>query len=161
MLALEGIPGLYLHSLVATGNDHENVIKTGRKRSINRHQWQYEALEAALADKQSQHAICYEGISDLIAIRKQQAAFHPNATQFTLHMGEQIFGFWRQSLDRRQSIFCLYNMSDQTQSLHLSDLNLIVTDAWRDLISGQVFDNSDESTALSFEPYQAMWISNR
>ena len=161
MLALEGIPGLYLHSLVATGNDHENVIKTGRKRSINRHQWQYEALEAALADKQSQHAICYEGIGDLIAIRKQQAAFHPNATQFTLHMGEQIFGFWRQSLDRRQSIFCLYNMSDQTQSLHLSDLNLIVTDAWRDLISGQVFDNSDESTALSFEPYQAMWISNR
>lgn len=161
MLALEGIPGVYLHSLVATGNDNDHYAKTGRKRSINRHQWQYDALNEALAEPHSQHAICYEALRDLVAIRKQQAAFHPNATQFTLHMGEQIFGFWRQSLDRRQSIFCLYNISDHRQSLHLSDLNLIVTDTWRDLISGQEFDNECQTTALTFAPYQAMWISNR
>jgi sucrose phosphorylase len=161
MLALEGIPGIYLHSLLATGNDNENFAKTGRKRSINRHQWQYETLTERLDDKQNQHAICYEAMRDLITIRKQQEAFHPNATQFTLHMGEQIFGFWRQSLDRRQSIFCLYNISDEIQVVHLSDLNLTVTDAWRDLISNEVFDNLDESTSLSFDPYQAMWISNR
>ncbi|MFT7235711.1 MAG: sucrose phosphorylase, partial [Methylophagaceae bacterium] len=161
MLALEGIPGLYLHSLVATGNDHDNYLKTGRERSINRHQWQYETLKGVLDDEQSQHAVSYGVLRDLIGIRKKQLAFHPNATQFTLHMGEQIFGFWRQSLDRDQSIFCLYNISDQSQSLHLSDLNLIVNEPWRDLISGKTFDNADESTALSFEPYQAMWISNR
>ncbi len=29
----------------------------------------------------------------LIGIGRKQAAFHPNATQFTLHLGNEMFGF--------------------------------------------------------------------
>lgn len=79
-------------------------------------------------------------------------------TQFTLHMGEQLFGFWRQSIDRTQSIFCIYNISLMPQTLLLSDLNLIVTDDWRDLISGQVFDQND--ALLKLAPYETLWITN-
>src|SRR5690606_2834467 len=48
MLALEGIPAFYIHSLLATENDHERVKHTGRARSINRRQWQIKTLEALL-----------------------------------------------------------------------------------------------------------------
>jgi sucrose phosphorylase len=42
MLGLEGIPGIYIHSLVGTRNDYDRVENTGHYRAINRHQWDYE-----------------------------------------------------------------------------------------------------------------------
>ena len=34
MLALEGIPGIYIHSMLGTSNDYEGLARTGRFRSI-------------------------------------------------------------------------------------------------------------------------------
>lgn len=158
MLALEGIPAIYIHSLLATGNDYDKREQTQQNRSINRHQWDYDALKAKLNDPDSQHAIVYKQLTELIQTRKQQKAFHPNATQFTLHLTDKLFGFWRQSIDRRQSIFCVYNISNETQPLLLSDLNLIVTDNWRDLISGIEFNETNDF--ISLDPYQILWITN-
>ncbi|MEC7377955.1 MAG: sugar phosphorylase, partial [Pseudomonadota bacterium] len=55
MLALEGIPAFYIHSLLATENDLARVEHTGRLRSINRSQWQLDELEEKLADPLSHH----------------------------------------------------------------------------------------------------------
>jgi sucrose phosphorylase len=158
MLALEGIPAIYIHSLLATKNDNDKFNKTNENRAINRHQWDYKLLKSVLADIDSHHQVVYKALMSLIDIRRNQAAFHPNATQFTLHMGEQLFGFWRQSVDRKQSIFCVYNISHQTQTLLLSDLNLIVTDEWRDLMTDRALDETNESVVI--EPYGFLWITN-
>ncbi|MBU2954403.1 sugar phosphorylase [Marinobacter sp. F3R08] len=158
MLALEGIPAFYIHSLLATENDLERVEHTGRLRSINRSQWQLDDLEKKLADPLSHHSEAFNELKRLIAIRRQQPAFHPNATQFTLHLGLQLFGFWRQSMRRDQSIFCIHNISDETQQIALSDINLIGTDHWQDLISGMAID--DLSGSITLKPYQSVWLSN-
>lgn len=158
MLALEGIPGIYIHSLLATSNDMEKLERSGQNRGINRHEWDYEQLQSELANPESQHAKVSGLLKKLVHLRQQQRAFHPNATQFTLHMGEQLFGFWRQSMDRRQSIFCIFNVSDTPQPLRIAELNLIVTDRWWDLISGHIFDESTEVFTLA--PYQVLWITN-
>lgn len=158
MVALEGIPAIYIHSLIGTMNDIDKLEKTGHARSINRHQWDYDALTAALANQHSTHHQVYKKMHNLLQIRAKQPAFHPNATQFTLHLGQALFGFWRQSLDKKQSVFCIYNISDQRQSVLLSDINLIITDDWFDLITGQHFKQLDDLIGLN--PYQALWISN-
>jgi len=158
MLAMEGIPALYIHSLLATPNDHQRVEKTGRKRSINRHQWQFETLSERLDDPQSQHHLVFQRLKNLIEIRRSQTAFHPNATQFTLHISDQVFGFWRQSIDRQQSIFCIFNVTHTQQNLDLSSLNLIITDHWQDLISGEPM--TDTQISVTLQPYQALWITN-
>ncbi|MDR9425510.1 MAG: sugar phosphorylase [Marinobacter sp.] len=159
MLALEGIPAFYIHSLLATENDYSRIEHTGRFRSINRSQCQLEELEATLADPQSHHSKAYEELKRLIAIRRAQPAFHPNATQFTLHLGLQLFGFWRQSMRRNQSVFCIHNISDQPQELSLNDINLIDTDDWTDLLSG--LNIHDLTATLTLKPYQSLWLSNR
>lgn len=159
MLALEGIPAFYLHSLVGTTNDYERMLAHGHNRAINRRQWQESELNAKLADPGSHHHEVFYQLRRLIQLRREQPAFHPNATQFTLHLGEQIFAFWRQSIDRRQSIFCLNNISDETQSVPLSSINLIGTDKWKDLISDQFFE--DMLGSITLEPYQTLWITNR
>ena len=158
MFALEGIPGIYLHSLLGTGNDYRRVEHTGQNRAINRHQWNYDELEAALDDAASPHAQVFQHLQRLLLIRREQAAFHPNATQFTLHLGSGVFSFWRQSIDRSQSIFCLNNVTDQSQRITMNDINLIDNQHWWDLISGQRYAQEDLELVLA--PYQSVWITN-
>lgn len=158
MLALEGIPGIYLHSLLATGNDYPRMQSLGYPRAINRHQWTDNELREQLRLDDSQHAMVYRQLTALIQLRRQQAAFHPNATQYTLQLGAALFGFWRQSQNRRQSIFCIFNITDTTQPLYIGDLNLVATDNWRDLISGNTLENGPEKLLLA--PYQMLWLSN-
>ena len=158
MLGMEGIPGLYIHSLLGTSNDYEKVANTGQNRSINRKRWEYSELETLLDSPYSQHHKVLTRLSQLIRIRKAQEAFHPNATQFTLQLGNKLFGYWRQSLNRRQSIFCISNVTDEEQSILLSDINLIGTDNWIDLISREQVE--DVLGFMQLKPYQTVWLSN-
>ncbi|ATX76297.1 alpha-amylase family glycosyl hydrolase [Reinekea forsetii] len=158
MLALEGIPGIYIHSMLGTRNDYARFENTQHNRHINRHRWDLGELEAQLGDAQSTHAQVYNRLIAILAIRRQQRAFHPNATQFTLQLGPHIFGIWRQSIDRRQSIFCLNNVSDQTVELSLIDINLIDSVTWIDLLTGQAIP--DHQATLSLPPYGSLWLSN-
>ncbi|HSG93600.1 MAG TPA: alpha-amylase, partial [Methylotenera sp.] len=158
MLALEGIPGIYLHSLLATGNDYQRMQTLGYPRAINRHQWQDSELRQQLNQADSKHALVYRQLTTLIQLRRQQPAFHPNATQYTLQLGTALFGFWRQCQNRRQSIFCIFNITDSDQTLYINDLNLVATDSWRDLISGNLLVDWPEKITLA--PYQMLWMSN-
>ena len=94
----------------------------------------------------------------MIKIRRLQPAFHPNATQYTLHFGAGVFAFWRESLNREQSVFAIHNISDTVQSVSLVELNLTLTESWKDLLSGLAI--SEEKEVIELEPYQAMWITN-
>ncbi len=157
VMSLEGIPAFYIHSMLATSNDHESVEKRGMNRAINRHRWNYNDLRDQLARPDSIHARILAGLRSRLETRKGQAAFHPNATQFTLHVGDdRIFGLWRQSLDRRQSIFALHNVSAEEIALSSTVLNLIADEDWTDLLTGEQIGEDD----ILLAPYQCRWISN-
>lgn len=159
LLALEGMPAFYIHSLLGTRNDVAKVAQTGINRHINRHQWQDDELSAELDDENSPHAITLRRLLRLIDLRKDQSAFHPNASQFTLHLSDSVFAFFRQSTDRSQSIFCLFNVSDERQSIPLASVNLIVTEQWIDLISGD--ELAADAMEIEMAPYQAVWLANK
>jgi len=159
MFGLEGVPGLYIHSLLGTQNDYKRLENTQQNRSINRHRWEESELAAALADDSLHHGKVLSALTNLIDIRIKQPAFHPNATQYTLHLGVTLFGFWRQSMNRKQSIFCISNVTDQSVTLVLSELNLIMTEDWIELISG--VEISSDTQSLELAPYQTVWISNQ
>lgn len=157
-IALEGVPAIYVHSFFGTENDYDNLAITEHNRDINRRKWQENQLVPLLEDSNSMHSQVLAGLNNLISIRKQQAAFHPNATQFTLHLPDQLFGFWRQSLMRNQSIFVINNVTNKPQSLSLTQLNLIDMDEWKELISGEMVD--DLFGEMVLQPYQTVWITN-
>jgi len=159
MMGLEGIPALYIQSLFGTQNDLEHMEHTGRARSINRHVWQRDDLVSRLHNPQQHEGQVFRKLTQLLQIRRQQVAFHPNATQFTMHLGLELFGYWRQSIDRSQSIFCISNITDQPQVLKLATVNLIITNDWHDLISGWRIE--DPQADVVMQPYQTLWISNR
>ena len=155
MLSLEGIPAIYVHSFFGTENDYSGMQSTKQKRSINRKRYDLKDLRNKMNKKTINSAVLKQ-LNSLISIRKKQPAFHPNATQFTLNLGEKIFALWRQCQNRKQSIFVLCNITSQKQPVDLNEINLIFNKNWIDLISNKKI----ESKKISLKPYQTMWISN-
>ncbi len=159
VMSLEGIPAFYIHSMLATPNDHEQVKRRGMNRGINRHRWDYPTLNALLDDPESPQARVMGALSNRLKVRSQQPAFHPNATQFTIPLENEVFGVWRQSIDRSQSIFALHNVSNkEVQIAHMS-MNLIDDETWIDLLTGEEIDMNNDAVTLA--PYQCVWITNR
>ena len=158
VMSLEGIPAFYIHSLLATANDYEAVERRGMNRAINRQRWQYPELLARLANPGSDQSRVLSEMSRRLRIRARQAAFHPNATQFTLRLDDRVFGIWRQSLDRSQSIFALHNVSSDHVQISPSEINLIAEETWIDALTGEVFGASVAEFTLA--PYQCRWITN-
>lgn len=158
MFSLEGIPGIYIHSLLATQNDTQRVNLSNHNRDINRKKWDLQELSSLLENPKTHHNYILDTLKNLLKIRCAQTAFHPNAIQYTLHLGSQIFAFWRQSADRKQSIFCLHNVTNEVVNIPINSINLINLQQWHDLISKQVFSETDEEIILP--PYGFVWLSN-
>jgi len=102
----------------------------------------------------------FSGISELLKIRRQQSAFHPNATQFTLHLG--AWSIWFLASEHRppaEYFLCQQYHLLRMQALNLSDINLIDNENWVDLISQLPCDGLMQSVAM--QPYQTLWITNQ
>ncbi len=159
VMSLEGIPAFYIHSMLATPNDHAQVEYRGMNRAINRHRWDYPTLHTLLDDANSPQSRVLGAISARLRMRARQSAFHPNATQFTMALDDRVFGVWRQSLDRHQSIFALHNVSADTVEISPYAINMIEDEIWTDLLTGETINaNAD---AITLAPYQCRWITNR
>ncbi len=158
ILAIEGIPAFYFNSLFATKNDVSAYKKTGVKRDLNRHKWEYLSLVKSINEKDSIENNSYEAFKNLISIRKVQPAFHPNATQFTLNLDKNIFSVWRQSKDRKQSIFALTNVSSKTIRLSTNLINLIDDEQWFDLLNPN--EKIIDEKFIKLTAYQSVWITN-
>ena len=156
MLSLEGVPAFYIHSLFGSHNDYDLYNSTKQNRSLNRGKIQYADIQS-LNDNTKNNAIFNE-LKKLIQIRKKQIAFNPNAVQFTLHLGNKLYGIWRQSLDKKQSIFCITNLTDKATNISLLDINLAGFDIWHDLLSDITID--DTTKELELASYQTLWLTN-
>ena len=158
ILSIEGVPAFYFNSLFATKNDEESFVITGVKRNLNRYKWHYSTLVNLIKTNNTIERNCYEIFKKLISIRKTQPAFHPNATQFTLNLDKNIFAVWRQSRDRKQSIFALTNVSSKTIKINTNKINLIDDEQWFDLLCEEtkIIDNQ----YIKLMPFQSLWITN-
>ena len=127
-------------------------------RSLNRHVYNYDDISNKLENIKSNTYKIFFKLLNLIEIRKKQKAFHPNATQYTLNLGKKFFAVWRQSHDKKQSIFAISNISTKRIHLDLNTVNIIKTEKWYDLILKKQI--TSHKNKLWFEPYQSIWISN-
>ncbi|MCY4046363.1 MAG: sugar phosphorylase [Cellvibrionales bacterium] len=159
MLALEGIPGIYIHSLLGTSNDYDKLNKTQHNRAINRSQWHRNDIDDALDATDGKHHKIFQQYKRLLYIRRQEKAFHPNAKQVTLHLGSDIFGFWRESIDEEDMIYCLYNISLRNQVVPLSTININLEETWLDLLTQKHYKKDNDCIVMS--PYQVVWLKNQ
>ena len=151
MIAFEGIPAIYFNSIFGTSNDEYKYIISGNKRDLNRYKWNKNRLEKLLNDKTSKQSVLFQKIMNLIYIKKQNKAFHPNAKRENLNMGRKIFCFKRTSLDKKQIIYNITNLSSKTQKLNFNSK----FKKYKNLLG-----RPNISHMLELKPHQTLWLTN-
>jgi len=158
LLALQGIPAIYIHSLTATPNHQKGVLKTGHARSINRRQWEYQKLKDLISNEKTPNGLVLSEYRRLLRNRRFQMAFHPEASQEVLDLGDSVFGVRRVSLSQSQEIIAINNLTDVSQELEVSKFgNRGKYKSFYDLISRR--EISGRRVILKLRPYQSMWLS--
>ena len=155
IISFEGIPAIYFNSLFGKSNDEAKYVITGNNRDVNRYKWSYENITKKLKNKNSKQSIFYQNLVKLLEIKRKQKAFHPNAKRLNINLGSKIFCYERISLDKKQTIICITNLSTKLQYIKINK-NLI---KYRDLLGRKIFFTLDKKIKL--DPCQTIWLSNR
>jgi sucrose phosphorylase len=130
LLAMAGLPGIYIHSLLGSRSDHAGMLVTGRNRSINRAKLQAANVRAALDDPSSLRHRVFKGIAWLLEARAGEPALHPDATQRVLDADPAIVLIERLAPTGRRLLAAI-NVSAQDQRLTAN-----ASDGWEDIVSG-------------------------
>ncbi|UQB42398.1 sugar phosphorylase [Thiomicrospira microaerophila] len=157
MLTLQGIPALYIHSLLATVNDQTGVERTGRTRSINRRKWEMSQLQPLLDAENSPNARVLKRLISVLKKRKKHKAFHPDSAQKVLDVGADFFVVWRGLGELDFPLLAVFNLTNQVKTLEypFEQANEIHQD-WVDLLEKKVHPLNQQP--LSLQPYQVLWL---
>jgi sucrose phosphorylase len=158
-MGLQGIPGIYFNSLLGADNDLANVERTGRARSINRHKWTRDELEAMLAgDSEHQAARVMPEYLRRLHLRAAEPAFHPDAPQQVLDLPQGLFGIRREGVDGRR-LWMLANVTSHNTGCAMSRLDRHwQRHRWRELIGGWEADGPGLPNRLMLAPHQVVWL---
>ncbi|GGA98166.1 sugar phosphorylase [Agarivorans gilvus] len=161
LLSLQGIPGIYIHSLTATANDQALVEQTGRTRSINRHRWQRSEFETLLSQEHSAQAQVFQRYRDLLSLRKNISAFHPESAQRVYDCGDALFVLQRgdaptanQEVDH-QSLLAVFNLTKHPQSI---DHHLQLPQAYQQQCKDLLSEEDVLLQEYKLKPYQVLWL---
>ncbi len=158
-LVLQGVPGIYLHSLIGTRNDIDAVLATSSKRDINRTVIDHRAITEALNDPLSKLSRINREFGRLITIRTRQRAFHPNGMQRVLALAPEIFAVLRVSPEGDQRILSLTNVTNRTCHVEISLEDLDTGEArWYDLVSGMEWMADEGRLHVTLLPYDVVWL---
>lgn len=144
MLSLQGVPGIYFHSLFGSRGDLAGVEATGIKRRINRQKLARFELERELNDPSSLRARVFGDYRELLRVRRSEPAFHPNAPQQVLALDPRLFAVLREAKNQAQRYLCLHNVSGFEVPCSLV----------------QVPELCDATTVeLTLQPYATTWLA--
>jgi sucrose phosphorylase len=148
MLALAGVPGVYIHSLFGSHNDHALYASTGWKRDLNHGRLELAEVEGRLADREGEAGQVYWRYAQLLRTRRGHTAFHPQSPQEVVDAGPGVFGL-RRGPWKDDAVLALHNVSRVVQrvpGLHEGGV---------DLISGR---RIERGAPIALEPYEIIWL---
>lgn len=147
LLSFPGVPAVYIQSILGSRNDYEGVERLGYNRAINRKKYTAGQVDLELNNKQSIRHKIYSRLSEFIAIRRGERAFHPDAQAMFESLDEQILKIVRVA-DNGERITALFNFSHNVHTVYEKVLSGV------ELLSGQAIDGME----LTLNPWQVMWI---
>ncbi len=154
MISFEGIPAIYFNSMFGTSNDEAKFIITGNNRDVNRYRWNLKNISNKLKINNTKQRIFYNKLCNLLNIRREQKAFHPNAQRLNLNFGPKIYGFKRISKDKKQTIKCITNLSSKPQNTKIN----IKGNKIRNLLDSKI--NLENKKFLVLKPFETVWLTN-
>lgn len=147
LLSFPGVPAVYIQSILGSRNDYEGVERLGYNRAINRKKYTAGQVDFELNNKNSIRHKIYSRLSEYIAIRRGESAFHPDAQAIFESLNEQILKIVRVA-ENGERITALFNFSNNVHTVYGDSLTGM------ELLSGQAVSGKE----LTLNPWQVMWI---
>ncbi len=158
-LVLQGVPGVYVHGIAGTPNDHERVRKTGVKRDVNRGVIDSTVAAERLEDPNSKGSLIRPASSKMHLARTRHRAFHPHGDLLVLMVSPDVFTVLRASPEGDEHILTITNVTDSvcTVEIPLSELNLEQT-RWHDLLGEKEWAVDNEKLTIDLQPFNVVWL---
>jgi sucrose phosphorylase len=154
MLALRGVPGIYLHSLIGSGNWTDGPKMTGMHRSINREKLLLDDISDTLRHPESRQYRILSAYRRLLLIRKKEGSFSPKADQQIIQLSDPaIFCVLRIHPDGREAVLCLTNISDKVS--FPVDTRKIFN---REFSCEHIQSLTTDVIKQNLSPYEVLWI---
>ncbi|ELY6345312.1 DUF3459 domain-containing protein [Cronobacter muytjensii] len=148
LLTFPGVPAIYIQSILGSRNDEEGVARLGYNRAINRQKYHETEIIGALQIPGNLRHDTWKQLGDLIMLRRQHAAFHPDSVFAARCINDSVMEIIRTANNGAQ-ITALFNISDKPQTISYDACGQ------RELISGVTPENG----TLTLAPWQAMWLN--
>ncbi len=145
VLALAGVPAIYINSLMATTTDRAAYDADGIRRSVNRGRVDLTDVPG-LADDTWQSRI-YAGLLDRAALRRMHGAFHPEAEQ-TLRDLDGVLSIERNpSIGDGGPVTVLCNMTNSERTVDIDGSQTC-------LRTGRSFTQT-----ATLQPFEDLWLT--
>jgi sucrose phosphorylase len=145
LLVLQGLPAIYIHSLLGSRNDEDGFASSGINRRINREKLFISQVEAELNDSKHLRSMIFKGLSEVIKLRKNEKLFNPKIPQRTVDLGSDVFAIERFQEDER--ILIIVNVTDQVKTFFLNEHG-------QDMITNKAFHGHLEIEGFGFGIYK-------
>ncbi|PEL13963.1 alpha-amylase family glycosyl hydrolase [Bacillus sp. AFS017336] len=146
LLTFQGVPAIYIQSMLGSRNDYAGVEKTGMNRSINRQKYPLVEIEKELNEEGTLRNKVFTELTNIIQVRKVEKLFNPNAKMEVLELNDKLFAIKRTSED--DHIIILHNLSNEQVLCGLNGKYL-------NILTGVVEEFNEFN---SLEPYQFLWL---
>ena len=150
LLAFPGVPAVYVQSILGSRNDVDGVKTAGYNRAINRQKYAVSDIEQALMEKDSLRQRVYYALSQLIQVRIQQSAFHPDNPMNIIDSDNSLLVMKRQAREEQESLWCVFNLSNKAVSMMLPEARW-----YRDIASGDRINGAQE---MRLEGWEFRWL---
>lgn len=156
-MSLKGVPGIYLHNLMATKNNTEGVSITGRYRTINRKKWYYDELMETISEPGSTPHQVFNKMKEVMKCRSVLTAFQPFGKQVIFDVDSDLFCLMRKDVSENQRVLVIANVTGKIKEIDSNNLSLPidVKKDYKDVLSGETFFRDG---IASLKPFQVVWV---
>ena len=146
LLSMQGLPGIYIHSLLGSRNDYFGKSVSGIPRRINREKLEIGRLEEALENEGNRRRIFDELIRRL-RIRSEHNAFAPDSAQRVIRVDNRVFALERENTSGGEKITVYINVSSDTVRIRNSFSR-----------GFDILNDAEAGEETMLEPYECCWI---
>ena len=143
LLSLVGVPAIYYHSLLGSGQDREGMESSGIARRINREVLDADRLREELAASPRRRGML-EGLRRLLAVRRGMPGFSPFAEQAVEPLDPRVLAV-RRAAGTAEEVLALVNVSDE--AVELADVEGV------DVLTG-----TRHERGVRLEPHGYVWL---
>jgi sucrose phosphorylase len=147
--SLKGIPGIYIHSLLGSRNWVEGIKKLGYNRAINRKKLDYEKLTEELEDRSSLRYKIFNGMKNMLELRKKHPAFSPKSEQSILNIDDKVFAIKRTG--EVETIVSIANLSREIITIDLQEI--LGQSTFTEIIRNKTIKNK-----ITLKSYEYVWV---